>query len=53
MIIFYFFVLDKDGKMRFFGKSFLLAKIKLDVMFKIFFLTISNANIHFKAQNLQ
>lgn len=39
--------------MRFFEKSFLLANIKLNVVFGIHFLTISNVDIDFKAQDLQ
>ena len=44
---------DKDNKKRCFKKNFLLANIKLNVIFKIFFLTISYAKIDFQAQDLQ
>lgn len=54
MVVSTFSILDKDDRVRFFKKSFLLANIKLDiVLFEMFFLTINNANINFKAQNLQ
>lgn len=43
-----FSLLNKDGKVRFFEKSFLLANIKLDIIFEILFLTMSNINIDFK-----
>ena len=44
---------DKDNRGRFFGKSFLLADVKLDTVLMMLFLTMSNANIDFQAQNLQ
>ncbi len=53
MVVSTFSILDKDGKERFFEKSFLLADVKPDVMLGIFFLTMSNANIDFQAQDLQ
>ena len=53
MIIFTFFILDKNNKERFFEKSFLLADIKLNVVFEKFFLVMSNIDIDFQAQNLQ
>ncbi len=53
MVISTFFVLDKDIKIRFFEKSFLLANVSPDVGFKMLFLTISNANVNFQAQHLQ
>ena len=49
MIIFAFFVSNKDDRERFFKKSFLLANVKLDVVLKMLFLTISNADIDFQA----
>ena len=42
-----FFILDKDGRERFFEESFLLADIKPNVVLKILFLTMSNADIDF------
>ena len=48
-----FFMLDKDSKKRFFEKNFLLADVNPDVVLKILFLTINNADISFQAWNLQ
>ena len=42
-------MLDKDSKERFFQESFLLASLKLDVVLKMLFLTISNTNVDFQA----
>ncbi len=44
---------DKDGRERFFEKSFLLASIKPDTMLRMLFLTISNAEVDFQAWDLQ
>ena len=52
MVIFNFFILDKDHKKRFFEENFLLANVKLDIVLRIFFLTISNVNIDFQTQDL-
>ena len=49
MIVFTFFILDKDNKERFLEKSFLLANVKLNIVFEMLFLTISNINIDFQA----
>ena len=46
-------MLDKDGKERFFEEIFLLADVKLEVVFEILFLTINNADVNFQARNLQ
>ncbi len=48
-----FFILDKDGRERFFEESFLLADVKLDVVLGMSFLTISNTDVDFQAQDLQ
>ncbi len=53
MIVSTFSVSDKDDKERFFEKSFLLAEVKVDIVFGILFITISNADINFLAQDLQ
>ncbi len=53
MIVSTFFILDKDDRERFFEENFLLANIKLDIMLEILFLTMSNTDIDFYAQNLQ
>lgn len=42
-------MLDKDGEKRFLKKSFLLANVKLDVVFEILFLTINNGDFDFQA----
>ena len=47
MVIFTFFILNKDEKMEFFEESFLLVNVKLDIVFRMFFLIISNTNIDF------
>ncbi len=52
MVVSIFSLLDKDGKEWFFEESFLLTKVKLDVIFRIFFLIMSNANINFQAWDL-
>ena len=53
MVVFIFFILNKDGKERLFEESFLLANVKLDLVLGIFFLIISNADIDFQAWSLQ
>ena len=53
IIVFTFFILDKDNKERFFEKSFLLADAKPDIVLKMFFLIMNNTNIDFQIQNLQ
>ena len=42
-------MLDKDSRERFFEKSFLLADIKPEIVFRIPFLTMSNADVDFQA----
>ena len=46
-------MLDKDSKKRFFEESFLLADIKLDIVLGMLFLTMSNTDVDFQAQDLQ
>ena len=53
MIVSTFFISDKNSKERFFEKSLLLANIKPELVFKMFFLIINNANIDYQAWNLQ
>ncbi len=48
-----FTMLDKDGRERFFEKSFLLANDKPDVVLGMLFLTMSNADLNFQARDLQ
>ena len=53
MVISTFSVSDKDDRERFFKESFLLADVKLEIVFGIPFLTMSNVDIDFQARNLQ
>ncbi len=53
MVVSTFSVVDKDGKERFFEKSFLLADVKPDIVLGMSFLTMSNADIDSQAQKLQ
>ena len=53
MVVFTFSVLDKNGKERFFEESFLLADVKPEIVLGMPFLTMSNVDIDFQAQDLQ
>ena len=53
IVVFTFFVLDKDGKERFFEENFLLANVKPNIMLKMLLLIISNADIDCQARDLQ
>ncbi len=53
MVVSTFFVLDKDGRERFFEESFLLPDIKPDIVLERPFLTMSNADVNFQARDLQ
>ncbi len=53
MIVSIFSVSDKDGRERFFEKSFLLANDKLDLVLGMPFLIMSNADVDFQARDLQ
>lgn len=48
-----FFVLDKDNKIKFFEKNFLLNNVKLGIVCEIPFVLINNIDINFQARNLQ
>ncbi len=52
MVVSTFSMSDKNGKERFFEKSFLLADIKPDIVFGKLFLTMSNADVNFQAHDL-
>ncbi len=52
MVVSTFSVLDKDGRERFFEKSFLLADVSPDIVLRMPFLTISNADVDFQARDL-
>ena len=47
MVIADFQIEDKASKPRFFQKTFLIANTKFEVILKMFFLKISNADISF------
>ncbi len=53
MIVSIFSVSDKDGREWFFEESFQFADVKPDLMLGMPFLTMSNVDINFQAQNLQ
>ncbi len=53
MVVYTFFMWDKDSKEKFFEESFLLADVKPDVVVGMLFLTMSNADIDFQARDLQ
>ncbi len=52
MVVSTFSVSDKDSKEMFFEASFLLADVKPDIVLGMSFLTISNADVDFQAQEL-
>ena len=52
MVVSIFSLLDKDGWKTFLEEGFLLADVKPNVVFGMLFLTMSNANVDFQAQNL-
>lgn len=52
MVIAAFLIIDQVKKVKFFEKSFLIANISLDVVFKIFFLTLNDTNIDFLKKKL-
>ena len=53
IVVFIFFMLNKDDKKRFFKENFLLAEVKPEIVLEIPFLTMSNADVNFQARNLQ
>ena len=52
IVVFIFFVWDKDGRERFFKESFFMAEVKPKIVLEIPFLTMSNADVDFQAQDL-
>lgn len=52
MIVSTFFVLDKDGRERFSEESFFLADVKPDVILRMLFLVINNADVDFQVEDL-
>ncbi len=53
MVISTFSVLDKDGRERFFEENFLLTDVRPDIVLRMPFLTMSNADVDFQARDLQ
>ena len=53
IVVSIFSISDKDTKKRFFEESFLLAKVKSDIVLEMFFLTMNNADVDFQAWDLQ
>ena len=53
MVVFTFSILDKDGRKRFFEKSFLLAEVQPEIVLGMLFLIISNVDVNFQARDLQ
>ena len=53
MVVAAFLVIDKANWVRFFEKTFLMANVCLKVVFKMFFLTLSSANVDFLGWELR
>ncbi len=53
IVVFTCFILDKDSREKFFEKSFLLANVNSDIVFKILFSIISNTNVDFQGWDFQ
>ena len=53
MVIAAFSMTDQANRIRFFEKTFLMVNINLDVVLKIPFLTLNDANIDFSKKKLQ
>ena len=49
MVVFTFSMSDKDGIEKLFKKSFLLADVKPNILFRMPFLTMSNIDVDFQA----
>ena len=47
MVIANFLINNKDIKVKIFKTTFLLANVNLDVIFKMFFFILTNANVKF------
>ena len=52
MVVAAFWVTDQANRVRFFEEIFLVANISLDMVFGIFFLTLSNVDIDFPKKEL-
>ncbi len=53
MVVSTFSVSDKNERERFFEESFLLADVSPDIVLKMPFLMMSNADVDFQARDLQ
>ena len=45
-------IIDKANQVKFFEKTFLVANVNSKIVFRMFFFTLSNANINFLGQKL-
>lgn len=52
IVVFIFFILDKDDRERFLEENFLLADVRPNILFGISFLTRSNTNVDFQPWDL-
>ena len=52
MIVAVFSVINQANKIKFFEKIFLVVNVSSDVVFKILFFTLNNANINFLKRKL-
>ncbi len=52
MVVSAFSMSDKDGRKRFFEESFLLADVRSDIVLRMSFITMSNADVNFQARDL-
>ena len=53
MVVVAFSMIDKANRVRFFEKTFLMAKVSPEVVFVIFFLTLNDANVDFLGWELR
>lgn len=52
MVVFTFSVLDKNGRKRFFEKTFFLANVKPNIVLGMLFLIMNKADVGFQARDL-
>ena len=53
MVVVAFSVVDKANRVRFFEKTFLVADVSPEVVFRMLFLTLSNADVDFPSRDLR
>lgn len=53
IVVFTFFILNKEDRERFFKKNLLLADIKPNIVLDMIFLTMCNIVINFEARDLE